>query len=352
MKQRSEKLRRIEREQGENNRSNTKKKKKRKTNPAPPVIGTVATRTRHQKKTQASRWNQPVPILVNMLSYADPELLRLLCCVSKQFHDIIYKNFFFVPLLCIRPSKIKNDIGRLNRLLQQLYFLRDKLQRYRAVKIIEEYTFLGAPTSNDCAEVERIRNILSLEGVVSLDLSSLSKTTTIAPKNRPLYFTDTLADILPNLREINLSNTVCCGYELERFSGWRCQLQKIIWNNISIDSEIRLDGFQMVSARHLQAIYMDNAVFLGGEIRLYSNLDSRSSQYCLFESCKRNLIRVSIQNARCRDIVSLETHVLPQNVLIKFVRQALPSFRWFRSDLSSKNITMLRAERPDIEFVN
>ena len=255
-----------------------------------------------------------------------------------------------MPLLWIRPSKIKNDIGRLNRLLQQLYFLRDKLQRYRAVKIIEEYTFLGANTPNDCAEVERIKNILSFEKVVSLDLSSPSKTVTIAPKNWPVYFTDTLASILPNLWEINLSNTVCCWYELEKFSGRRFHLRRIIWNNISIDSEIRLDGFQMVYARHLQEIYMDNAVFFGG---VYSNLDSRyTSQYSLFESCKRNLIRISIQNARCRDIVSLETHVLPQNVLIKFVRQALPSLRWFRSDLSSKNITMLRAERPDIEFVN
>ena len=73
-KRRSENLRRIERNQGGNNRtscsvrSNTKKKKKRKTNPAPPVIGTVSTRTRHQQKTQASRWNQPVPILMNILS--------------------------------------------------------------------------------------------------------------------------------------------------------------------------------------------------------------------------------------------------------------------------------------------
>ena len=239
-----------------------------------------------------------------------------------------------MPLLWIRPSKIKNDIGRLNRLLQQLYFLRDKLQRYRAVKIIEEYTFLGANTPNDCAEVERIKNILSFEKVVSLDLSSPSKTVTIAPKNRPVYFTDTLASILPNLWEINLSNTVCCWYELEKFSGRRFHLRRMIWNNISIDSEIRLDGFQMVYARHLQEIYR------------------YTSQYSLFESCKRNLIRISIQNARCRDIVSLETHVLPQNVLIKFVRQALPSLRWFRSGLSSKNITMLRAERPDIEFVN
>ena len=44
--------------------------------------------------------------------------------------------------------------------------------------------------------------------------------------------------------------------------------------------------------------------------------------------------------------------ILPQNVLIKFVRNAPASLRWFRSDLSEATMNMLRLERPEIQFVN
>ena len=38
--------------------------------------------------------------------------------------------------------------------------------------------------------------------------------------------------------------------------------------------------------------------------------------------------------------------------LIKFVRNAPPTLRWFRSDLTSDNMEMLRMERPEIELLN
>ena len=44
--------------------------------------------------------------------------------------------------------------------------------------------------------------------------------------------------------------------------------------------------------------------------------------------------------------------VIPQNALIKFVRNAPSSLRWFRSDLSQENIAMLKKERLGIAFLN
>ena len=41
-----------------------------------------------------------------------------------------------------------------------------------------------------------------------------------------------------------------------------------------------------------------------------------------------------------------------QNMLIKFVRNAPPSLKWFRSDLTQGNIDMLQSERPGIELVS
>ena len=42
---------------------------------------------------------------------------------------------------------------------------------------------------------------------------------------------------------------------------------------------------------------------------------------------------------------------IPQDILIKFVRNS-PSLQWLRSNLTQENMTMLRTERPEIEFVN
>eukprot|EP00536_Pseudo-nitzschia_multiseries_P005765 jgi/Psemu1/13439/gm1.13439_g len=47
---------------------------------------------------------------------------------------------------------------------------------------------------------------------------------------------------------------------------------------------------------------------------------------------------------------SLSSWPVPQAALIKFVRTAPQSLRWFRSDLSPENMDMLRSERPGIEL--
>ena len=70
----------------------------------------------------------------------------------------------------------------------------------------------------------------------------------------------------------------------------------------------------------------------------------------MFHKCCKAIERVSIRNAR----QSYEyTHSkISQNKLIKFVRNAPPTLRWFRSDLTLNNMTMLRLERPGIELLN
>jgi hypothetical protein len=67
------------------------------------------------------------------------------------------------------------------------------------------------------------------------------------------------------------------------------------------------------------------------------------------------LERVSIRNAYwyMDNVGHVADHfIVPQNVLIKFVRNAPPSLCWFRSDLTPENMNMLRLERPDIELLN
>jgi hypothetical protein len=67
--------------------------------------------------------------------------------------------------------------------------------------------------------------------------------------------------------------------------------------------------------------------------------------------------RVFIRDAKFENTFVLNSNdeppeVIPQNILIKFVRNAPLSMRWFRSDLTPENMQMLRLKRPDIEFFN
>lgn len=344
-------------EQGGNNRNHNKKKKKQP--PAPPVIGTVATRTRHHKKAKAAKCQHPVSILINIFGYADPELLRLLCGVSKQFRDIIYHNpgmeNKIVPLLWIRPSEEEpNDKGRLQRLLQQLYVHRDKLQRHREVKIIAGHKFLFTIGYNNWRkkfDKTVVAKKLHFEGVVSLDMSSPIAT------QAPLYdLIAVLAIILPNLRKINLSNTKVNFYlTFDCFMKQRFHLESITWNNIAYQSEVKLDGYELKDCKNLKEICMDNSVFYDYHTyhgRFSDLVNDENSDHFLFQYCSSTVLeRVSIKNARYGGNNNTTT-ILPQNTLIKFVRKSPTSLRWFRSDLSSENMTMLRSERPEIELVN
>lgn len=97
---------------------------------------------------------------------------------------------------------------------------------------------------------------------------------------------------------------------------------------------------------------MDDSVFYCGLPRQLSDLDTdQYSNTFLFHRCSTKLERISIRNAMYSPGIGTTT-VVPQNALIKFVRNAPSTLIWFRSSLTQTNIDMLRLERPQIEFLN
>lgn len=331
-------------------------KKSNKTKKPPPtsVIGTVATRTRHQQKKKASSWNKPIPILINILTYADPETIRQACLVSKQFYDIIFnapamENHRVVPLLQISPSEMEqDDKGRTARLIPKLHQNRKKLQHYREIKFIDGHKFSRGGFSSYCRYLCEELFEEGLTGVVSLDLSS----STPAPpngitNNYLLYF---MAKILPNLRQIDFSNSNTGVSGLRKLIQNCSRLEKITWNNIPASSGMDINGYDLEKATNLKEIYMDDAEFFACPFMFHqSSLESHIyPRIFLFHQCgSSKLERISIRNATYGNAV-----YFPQEALIKFVRKAPPSLRWFRSNLTAENITMLRLERPAIECVN
>ena len=341
---------------GKRNKHTTRTiKKKQKTSPPPPppIFGTVATRTRRQQKTKASTWNQPVSILITILSYADPETIRQACCVSKQFCDLVYNNPGMaknrvVPLLEIRPSSEDTgdeDEDRLGRLAQQLYHLQDKLQRYGTLTMIDPDKFMCSNLRTMGTMTEQIR----LNGIVSFEMAGecYNKDTTRILQ----YF---FSKILLNLHEVNLSNTGFRYDALKSFSTRCNHLEKVTWNNANRSSLVSVDGADIQKATNLREIYMDESSFHHENSDwICVDLENRPDLFLFHECGSTVLERVSIRNAKWCGFDQFEDPTtIPQNALIKFVRKAPKSLRWFRSNLTTENMTMLRSERPEIELVN
>ena len=254
---------------GEENGKGTRKegrndnnKKEKKKPPPPPVIDTVATRTRRQKRDIATKWKQPISILINIMGYADPDTIRVLCCVSKQFYDIIandpgMEHNRAIPLLQITPAEDQEDEGRFGRLFHFLQQNRDKLQVYREIKIIDpnKFTkFLGSTIR----ELDKIANALRLYGIVSLDMSSPPTSKKI--EDAFIWYFCYIPPILPNLRDINLSNNSFSSAYLLELSKNRPNLEKITWHNNDINqSAIDIDGWNMRQTTNLKEVSLHTA---------------------------------------------------------------------------------------------
>jgi hypothetical protein len=105
---------------------------------------------------------------------------------------------------------------------------------------------------------------------------------------------------------------------------------------------------------------MDNSLFIVyyADKNRIADLGNHQEIF-IFHRCCKSLERVSIRNAKYRFIGGDDDYNddkqnfnYKQNSLIKFVRNAPSSMRWFRSDLTPDNMTMLRLERPEIELLN
>merc|ERR1711971_1289145 len=70
----------------------------------------------------------------------------------------------------------------------------------------------------------------------------------------------------------------------------------------------------------------------------------------LFHKCCKVLERLSIRNAKYSNAYIGSERIIPQDALIKFVRNAPPTLKWFRSDLTKENMDLLRLEQPGIEY--
>jgi hypothetical protein len=298
----------------------------------------------------------PTPLRVSIFNYlgeTQDELIDLIL-VSKDLHEDCKRpgiEWKIIPTIVVGAQKQQGfNSFRIQVLIQKYaHNLSDKetnqkFQRYSHMRVNDVHKFTSVLLREDVAQMTR--NV-RIEGIISVDLSSLPG---IYASN---YLPLALSNVLPNLRELDLSNTPFSWETTEEYSK-KCRfLEKITCHNIEKDSYVTFDGDEMQSAKNLKEIYMDSSVFCyydSGEKDMMIDLNTTTyNSYFIFYHCCKMLERVSIRNARFGASPSMP---VPQNALVKFVRNAPPCLRWFRSDLTLEHMNMLRLERPDIELLN
>ena len=325
----------------------------------------------------------PKPALIHVFNYLTNDELMNVSVVSKLEHKIICGDdddnhtigddndrcgpgmeTQIIPRIEFSPRKIKvitetnyhykyfpaRDTGRrVDRMVHKLNQRRTRnaivFQRYRVLKIIDFHRF----GYRDKEELERIARTMPLLGIVSFDisLSHYIKLDDVGVYHMYLLF-------LPNLKSINLTNIGFQYNALGKSFARNCpRLEKITWNGFNFcDSQISLNGRDMEDLNHLKEIYMDDCVFDNAEDGQAIWDMHGNPNIFIFRKCSTSLERVSIKNAREWYIYGNYAIPLPQKALIKFIRNAPPSLKWFRSNLRQENIDVLRLERPDIEFVS
>jgi len=194
------------------------------------------------------------------------------------------------------------------------------------------------------SDIERTTKNLRLNGIVSMDVSSPSPTNNEDHYALLLYG---LAGIVPNLLDVDLSNTNFKGggyWLLNNFVEKCPKLKKITWHNMNSSNKISLSGFNMNSANNLKEIMMDDSVFYcnSNAIERMSDIVNHPNDY-MFHYCCKVIERVSIRGAKYSGWDNVVICSAPQNALIKFVRNSPLTLKWFRSDLTQDNITILKS---------
>ena len=307
--------------------------------------------------------NSDPSIIVHICIFLDNDSLMNISAVSKKLRTIIcdhpgMNNNRIAPVLTIGASDNANDAGRtqrlVNNLIRRVSSHANFFQRYRRIEVKNILKFDPLPFHELYDIEDRDQRFqldgIQLDGIVSLDIS--------CPSNGPSSesypgLLDALSCMLPNLREIDMSNngTDCyyCDSILNDVTTKHPRLEKITWNNIYLYA---LD--LNMNTQHLKEIILDDATFYTLEtVDAMSDLTYSPSIFLFCRSFGQVVERISIRNASWVDdecYGSPPPTSIPQNALIKFIRNAPPSLRWFRSDLTPENIDMLRLERPLIDF--
>ena len=300
---------------------------------------------------------------------------------SNNNNEILHS--FFSTTRSSGSSRVDLFLSNMNRYFQNVTNTRLlqglQLWKVQDIKEFHKYGNCGFAGMTDYvrdAEFEWLTRNITMTGIVSLDMSSLLP---MDVSCTALY--RAIAFMVPNLQQLDLSRTIHSDVLLAYFVK-RCPRLKIIrwiYNGecVSKAALTNANGHTLQSMNNLKELYFDNRCFGFGDdykinkkgdiiddeddtddedysvtaFEAMSDSDNHSNAFFFHKLRHNPLERISIRKARYMDPDD-NKQIVPQSILMKFVRKAPATLVWFRSDLSPANIRLLQSERPGIQLLN
>ena len=333
-----------------------------------------------------------------------------LTVVSKQFYNDCKRpgiEWTIIPTYIINPPsqprmRTRTTKSNTHSLLRKLVYNQNtehqniKWNHYKCIKLncINEYNYISSWdaqqnfTYYDIDDTPERRN-RGNKSILDLSLPSSSLMTDYKRQVHPEVLFDIICCLFRNYRFKNKTTVHTVNFSGISFSDkhkyhtdsityelYTLRITKLIWNYSKCDVDI--SGYQFSSHDTIKEFIMNDTIFLVKNSQKYNNfndlIDEPNKNYIFQGLCeqpgiyrdkryqdfwKKNginiknkyvqLERLSIKNAKVSS--SSQNRDLPQNALIKFIRNAPKTLKWFHSDLTQGNINMLKKERPDIEFM-
>ena len=371
--------------------------------PAAPARSSTSSRgtlrTQNGGGSPSNTWHlTPVALFIRTLGYMDNTTLMIMCLVCKQIRDIIWTGHGMetklVRIFELHLSEnnnfddadrlsIRRYISNMNQHFQNVTKTRI-LQGLQHWKVQDVKKFVRNKSPNDIhnrsindyhSTIENRRLYLltqniRMTGIVSLDISlPVSVAQGYWRSCRTLH--RAISWMVPNLQQLDLSHTNMSGDLVEYYIEQCPRLEIIRWN---YHDSVYKDGYYLQFMNNLKELYFDNCCFwFDHDLQIrededYPNDDDEDNSVTAFEAmsdnnnyqhiflyyrlCNNPLERISIRKARYNTDFNNNKQILPQSILMKFVRKAPATLVWFRSDLSPANIRILQSERPGIQFLN
>ena len=271
------------------------------------------------------------------------------------------------------------------RLMTNRLYNNTKFRYYRYVKLHSLHTYsdigetdwkvlLEQITTARFPHIDEINNSntgIPVNDIQVLDMSleATQSSTTTTTQTLNAFLLPALRMIFMTVNEINLSYcrfnmsfsnkanpTTVTETTLNLFFNHMCFVRKVVWTNS--DRNVYMHGNPISNNPDIQELYLDHSILnISSLNREYlaqlCDLEEDEDFYLLY-GCKR-LVRVSLKGCSCTTKFNSTHHPIipiPQNALIKFVRSAPNTLRYFCSDLTNENIRLLQKERPAIELIN
>ena len=332
--------------------------------------------------------DMPKECLMTILSCVEGDDIRQISQVNRYFRRICHQDAFHLHdhIRTIQINCTGRSWKRLFRKIELLH-LRQTFSRggcnYKLQLIVDLDNFKklhhrggdddenendGAGNSEAMYSKKKNHQHICIKAITQLAIVDISESSNTNEGSSSSSLRNIFTRLFKKeIDEIDKAKVVASRPVLTRFATTCPNIKQISWKGHKYAMSILGDSLRNLN--NLREIHMDSAIFYtDNHHNNNNNHNEPPPPYLIFQNCKQHLERVDIRSVKVQNftwssgmslsspssnnlIACYQAKPIPQETLMEFARQTA-TLRWFRSDLNEFNISILKQERSEIEFIS